>query len=471
MRSLHKTIIFLLVFFSGFANLATEIIGPRMVTSSFGSTTVVWAIIISVTLLGISIGYFLGGRVSYQRVGVTLPAVLLTNALWLLAISWIIWWIPGQVSQVAVQTATINYALILLISVAAFLVPAVLFSMVSPIAITIFDHDYPTSGQVSRTVGNVYALGTIGSVAGALVAAFYLIPWVGLSTSLRLFALLLVLFAAYFWIRKRPVVIVAALLLCLFIPQPDLEWDSDLTLLLQREGYYQTIRIYTDESTFVRFHQGPVYESEMDIRTFEPRFGYARRIVELVGDPAGKSVLMIGGAGHSISRALENQGATLTEVEIDPIVVQVSDEFFGPIEGQVVVQDGRTYINQADPRNYDYVIVDAFSGPAFIPPQLTTVEFFQAVAGILKPDGRLIYNSIGYPNGPQSEAYFALATTLSVAFGDVRVMGTDLPIQQNLIFVASPSPMGDVDLEGVPTNGYLLSDDLNPVEIFFERAH
>jgi len=34
----------------------------------------------------------------------------------------------------------------------------------------------------------------------------------------------------------------------------------------------------------------------------------------------------------------------------------------------------------------------------------------------------------------------------------------------------SPSPMEGVELEGVPTSGYLLSDDLNPVEMFFERA-
>lgn len=285
MKSVHKTIIFLLVFFSGFANLATEIIGPRLIASSFGSTTVVWAIIISVTLLGISIGYFLGGRVPYERVNRTLPVVLVTNAFWLLAISWIVWWIPNLVSEVAVQDATINYALIMLISLAAFLAPAALFSMVSPIAITIFSHEHPAE-QVSRTVGNVYALGTIGSVTGALAAAFYLIPWVGLSASLRWFAILLVLFAAYFWMRKRPYVIAAALMVCILLPQPDLKWDSDLTLLLQREGYYQTIRIYTDESTFVRFHQGPVYESEMDIRTYEPRWGYARRIVDLVEEPA-----------------------------------------------------------------------------------------------------------------------------------------------------------------------------------------
>jgi hypothetical protein len=36
-----KLLIYSLVFFAGFANLATEIIGPRLVASLFGSTTII----------------------------------------------------------------------------------------------------------------------------------------------------------------------------------------------------------------------------------------------------------------------------------------------------------------------------------------------------------------------------------------------------------------------------------------------
>jgi len=64
---------------------------PRLVASLFGSTTVIWAIIISVTLIGISVGYFLGGRVPQKRVLTVLPVILLLNAAWLLAISWLVW--------------------------------------------------------------------------------------------------------------------------------------------------------------------------------------------------------------------------------------------------------------------------------------------------------------------------------------------------------------------------------------------
>jgi hypothetical protein len=101
---------------------------------------------------------------------------------------------------------------------------------------------------------------------------------------------------------------------------------------------------------------------------------------------------------------------------------------------------------------------------------LTTLEFFETVEAILVPDGRLIYNFIGYHEGPKAESYFAVATTMSAAMEDVRVIKADVPILQNIVFVASPSALLDSDFEKAPTNGVLLTDDLNPVEIFFERA-
>ena len=73
-RDLFDTIIlYAFVFFCGFANLATEIIAPRLFSSLFGSTTIIWAIIISVTLIGISIGYYAGGRIPYERIHVIIP--------------------------------------------------------------------------------------------------------------------------------------------------------------------------------------------------------------------------------------------------------------------------------------------------------------------------------------------------------------------------------------------------------------
>ena len=186
-----KLLIYSLVFFAGFANLATEIIGPRLVASLFGSTTIIWAIIISITLIGISIGYFLGGRVPASRVLQTLPIILIANAIWLLAVSWFVWLIPGDIASAGYLSITVTCFI-------SFFPPAVLFSMISPLVISMLASVHPPE-VISRDVGNIYALGTLGSVLGALAAAFVLIPYVGLSTSLRLFALGAVIYAIIFF--------------------------------------------------------------------------------------------------------------------------------------------------------------------------------------------------------------------------------------------------------------------------------
>src|SRR5690606_16234531 len=97
---------------------------------------------------------------------------------------------------------------------AAFFVPSVLFGMLSPLAITLLTADQPPE-ITSRIVGHVYALSTAGSVLGALCAAFLFIPWVGLATSLQVFAVILVLFAAYFWRAQGRWQVGAVLVFCL----------------------------------------------------------------------------------------------------------------------------------------------------------------------------------------------------------------------------------------------------------------
>lgn len=456
--------IYSLVFFAGFANLATEIIGPRLVASLFGSTTIIWAIIISITLVGISTGYFLGGRVPVDRVLKVLPIVLIVNAAWLLAISWFIWLLPGDIASAGYLSITVTCFV-------SFFLPAVLFSMVSPLVITMLASIHVPE-RISRDVGNIYALGTLGSVVGALAAAFLLIPYVGLSTSLRLFALGAVLYAILFASPRLRLVGLAALLPVFLVPQPTYQPLQDFTsiLLAQTEGYYQTIRVYTDNTTYIRMDLGPTFHTKMSLADKEPMYGYAVDMINIAGDVSGKRVLIIGGAGHSQARALEKRGAAVTEVEIDPFVIRLSDQYFGEIKGEVIATDGRTYLEQLRDEKFDLILVDAFDGLASAPPQLTTREFFQAVDRALAPEGRLIYNFIGIAEGPGSNSYRALSATLSTVFADARVYASESGRLSNLILIASQQPMNNLPYPPTPRDGQVLTDDLNPIEIFFEQA-
>jgi spermidine synthase len=76
-------------------------------------------------------------------------------------------------------------------------------------------------------------------------------------------------------------------------------------------------------------------------------------------------------------------------VEIDPVVHEFADKYFGLQENNIpVLQDAVKYTAQLanQSKTYDYIVHDVFTGGAE-PVGLFTLEFFQGLSSLLKPDG------------------------------------------------------------------------------------
>ncbi len=443
-----------LAFYSGVASLAIEVGATRMMASVFGPTTGLWASILSVGLGGLAVGYILGGRVQAAHLRRLLPWVVVANCAWLLLATWFI--------SILRPSAGPPLTASLIIAAMAFGIPFVLFGIESQILVGLAGL---RGRNVAAATGTVFAVSTVGGILGALTGTLYLLPALGIGTFVRLSAAgyLLVLLVGFGLWRHR--VVPWALAIALVVPFPSFRWrDVDGTLLAQTEGRYQTIRIYTDELTYIRFHLGPTFESEVDANTLEPRFSYARRLLELTGDVSGQRALVIGGAGHALARALETRGAVVTEVELDPRVSELSDEHFGPIAGEVVNTDGRLYVADAEADSFDLVIVDAFSGPQVVPSHLTTREFFEDLRRILAPDGALYMNVIGSTSGSRSRAYDAISSTVADVFPHATRSGES----GNILLIAGDEPIHDFTPLAVTRSP--LTDDLNPIEVLLERS-
>lgn len=88
--------------------------------------------------------------------------------------------------------------------------------------------------------------------------------------------------------------------------------------------------------------------------------------------------------------ALVSHGIDTTVVEIDPVVYEFAQKYFELRENNpAVVEDAVKYTARAANETkevYDYIVHDVFTGGAE-PVDLFTLEFFQNLYTLLKPDG------------------------------------------------------------------------------------
>src|SRR3979409_780965 len=154
---------------SGFYLMLVELLSGRLIAPSFGSSIYVWGSVIFVFMLGLSIGYLLGGIYSsYQPSVVRLCGILITSALTTL---------PILVFGTAVLDFgfnTINDPRFgsLVTCLGLFLLPTIFAGMVSPYAIRIIVKNKESSGH---DAGYLYFISTLGSSFGTLLTAFYLV--------------------------------------------------------------------------------------------------------------------------------------------------------------------------------------------------------------------------------------------------------------------------------------------------------
>jgi hypothetical protein len=154
---------------SGFYVMLVELLSGRLIAPSFGSSIYVWGSVIFVFMLGLSIGYLLGGIYSnYQPSVARLCGILIASALTT---------VPILLFGTAVLDLVFNTIGdprfgSLVTCLGLFLVPTIFAGMVSPYAIRIIVKNKESSGH---DAGYLYFISTLGSSFGTLLTAFYLV--------------------------------------------------------------------------------------------------------------------------------------------------------------------------------------------------------------------------------------------------------------------------------------------------------
>ncbi len=207
--------LYTLVFLAGVGTLATEICASRLLAPYYGSSTIVWANIIGLTLASLSLGYWLGGRVADRNPSPQLLGRLVLAAAVLVAVipfvsSPILDVASSGLDEVSAGAVIGSFFGTLLL----FAPPIVLLGMVAPFAIRLALVEVASAGQVA---GRLYALSTVGSLLGTFVTALITIPLIGTQRTLLVAAALLAA-AASTMLGRRWLVATAAIVALMLVP-------------------------------------------------------------------------------------------------------------------------------------------------------------------------------------------------------------------------------------------------------------
>jgi hypothetical protein len=164
----HTAAVKILLFVSGFIILALEIMGARLMGPYTGITVPVWSALISITLTGSAVGYFLGGRLADRGQKAELLGGMVLCAAFFIAI------IPVSRAVLEPIASQVSGAAGALIGAFALLfIPTAFLSAVITYAIRGLVESLETIGQAH---GDLYGLATIGSAIGVFATSYLLVP-------------------------------------------------------------------------------------------------------------------------------------------------------------------------------------------------------------------------------------------------------------------------------------------------------
>ncbi|MCI0525261.1 MAG: fused MFS/spermidine synthase, partial [Acidobacteria bacterium] len=167
LSGVHTWLLRAAVLIGGASVMVVEILGSRVLAPSFGTTLHVWSALITVTLAALAMGYAVGGRVADRKPGLGALMTVMACAAGTLLLSDLV---TRPVLRVAYGAGMVGGTF--LATTLLFLPTLFLLGMLSPMAV----RAAASHRQLGTSVGNLYALSTIGSVAGSLSVSLLLIP-------------------------------------------------------------------------------------------------------------------------------------------------------------------------------------------------------------------------------------------------------------------------------------------------------
>ncbi len=481
-----------LTFISGAIIMVFEIVGARILAPYIGTSFLVWTSIIGFVLASLSLGYYLGGKWIDKKTTITTAGYAFLGAalslLWVIIIkedflNWILAHVKG------LKASSIFAGMVLFTPAGLFL------GMISPMMSRLLLSNIPSAG---KTMGSIFAWGSIGSLFGTFLAGFYLLPHFYLTHILLSLQLITALIAiAIFAIHKKWIFLIFSLLSIFSAFFFDNGKTSNYTY--EYESEYNSIKVYPtidyqsgDSILIMQLGRQRAGGMSLTDRPLPFNYLYYFRLAEHF-KPGFENALMLGGAAYSFPQYYHQHypNAKIDVVEIDPEVTRIAQVFFGLRDHpklNIFHQDARTYINSCEEK-YDVIYSDTFRNSISLPYQLTTIEAVEKQYDLLNDGGLVLVNVIQAVEGQSSLFLQAELKTFMEVFPQVylfadRGANKRKEIQSTILLaikseepplfrsedLAIDSLLSKRVIDPIPLTQDILTDDFAPVDYLAFRG-
>lgn len=441
LRSGHRAFWLFCALASGLITISLQIVWSRMLSMIIGSSTYAFTIVLALFLLGLAIGAWIvsaKARADAASLRRWIFWFQLATAASLFLSLRLTNMVPALLINLGLRLGVNSWPALLAMQVVAaallILLPVILMGMTMPLVLTWTGGASGMAGQkassAAKLSGQAYAINTIGSIAGAIVTAFVLVPMTSTRFTIFCMAAIAVAVAATAYeprgttdralARSAAVGGACVLIIVMLFAWPRLNlnalsagaYDSfvrvlaksrggvpedekqsgpaDHQLLTYVEGRTATVSVRRDWGITSVAINGRTNASDTEDMPTQVMLG------ELPMLTASKieRVLMVGFAsGVTAGSVLQSPTASVDCVELEPAAV-ASSRYFEHVNNRplddprihVIIDDARTYL-RVTPTTYD-VIISEPSHP-WVPgvANLFTREFFALGRDHLRDDG------------------------------------------------------------------------------------
>jgi spermidine synthase len=349
------------------------------------------------------------------------------------------------------------------------IIPAILMGVAFPSLLNLLNR---VRSQAGQSVGSIYAVNTIGSILGSLLAGFVLLQWLGSYDLLRIGAVMNAALALAFFACLIPrerlshnlaawsafaAILVAALLLPSAWDVRNLTrgtyvyfaegWIADKVLSSHEDVQGGLTTVVQNGPTRTLLSNGKFQGNNSGEVGAQVRFIMIPALFTRAFDRA----LVIGlGTGNSLKTLAEFPFRRIDVAELAPSIVDAARNWFSDVNGDVMDRDPRVHLAVTDGRNhlllsqdhYDLISIEVTSIWISGEGDIYNKEFYELCKARLTPDGVLQQWVQVHHMKPRD--FFVVLNTAAKVFPHVAFF---LGPEQGLL-IASSSPL-EIDFQRV----------------------